>query len=72
MGNVCCGPSDNDDGGERKMKSVKQLSPAELAKLSRYQRFEKKFPWYLMNVKDYMHVLHLTVLAEDPEAADHA
>ena len=39
----------NPDGDDRK-----QITQEELAKLDRYQRFEKRFPFYRMDVNGYI------------------
>lgn len=40
---------------------AQKLTELELMKLNRYQRFEKFFPFYLMDVNGFMYMIRLAV-----------
>ena len=46
---------------------VNRLSAAALKKLNRYQRFEKKFPFYLMDVNGFTMRLRQAMVTESPD-----
>ena len=55
----------NQHGDDRKRMSSKQL-----AKMNRYQQFEKLFPFYLMDVNGFMHRVKQAMVAQHPEHKD--
>ena len=55
----------NQHGDDRK-----QITAKELSKLNRYQQFEKKFPFYLMDVNGFMFKVRKAMVDHKPEWKD--
>ena len=49
---------------------MKKISAAALAKLNRYQKFEKHFPFYLMDVNGFMHLVREGSKIENPDITE--
>ena len=45
----------------------KKLTEKQMAKLNKFQQFEHKFPFYLMDVNGFMHRVKEAMIAENPE-----